>query len=91
MTHVDELRGGLGSGGGGPFGAPDIGGGPEDVIQGFGAGSSSDRNLRDVLPPPNSDFFTEFFPSTRPANNHPKRFTPSISTPSKEFMQLIYG
>ncbi|OXA56731.1 Phenoloxidase 3 [Folsomia candida] len=84
VTHIDELRTGSGVG----FAEGSGGGG-----QSFGSSASAnvDTTLQDVLPPPNSDFFTEFFPSTRPANNHPKRFAPSIDSPTKEFMQLIYG
>jgi len=104
VTHVDEIRNPVAvydaGEPGGNFIGPGIGpglGGPGEALVDNGAGGIGDLGIQENFGPSpgikhlaeGTDFFNEFFPSTRPARNHPKEFAPEIEPPPKEFIDFL--
>jgi hypothetical protein len=93
VTHVDELKSvneihpvapGIGfRGPTGDLGGPTVGAVSFNGLQeNFGPAPI----IKNLAQP--TDFFNEFFPSTRPNKNHPKRIAPGIEAP-KEFLEFL--
>jgi hypothetical protein len=95
VTHVDELKSSsvidpvvprtgvrFGSPNGNFVGPTVYEGGSNGLQENFGPAP----DIKNLAQP--TDFFNEFFPSTRPNKNHPKRIAPEIETP-KEFLQFV--